>query len=53
MVFNPTFNNISVISWRSVLYVEELMITTTTAPISKEEILLNKHSINKNKNGKS
>jgi len=23
MVFNPTFNNISVISWRSVLLVEE------------------------------
>ena len=24
MVFNPTFNNISVISWRSVLLVEEI-----------------------------
>jgi hypothetical protein len=23
MVFNPTFNNISVISWQSVLFVEE------------------------------
>jgi hypothetical protein len=26
MVFNATFNNISVISWRSVLLVEEVMI---------------------------
>ena len=24
MVFNATFNNISVISWRSVLFVEEI-----------------------------
>ena len=27
MVFNATFNNISVISWRSVLLVEEIGIT--------------------------
>jgi len=38
MVFNVTFNNISVISWWSVLLVEETgnsnyyTITTTTAP---------------------
>jgi hypothetical protein len=31
MVFNATFNNISVISWRSVLLVEE-----TGVPVSKE-----------------
>jgi hypothetical protein len=26
MVFNATFNNISVISWRSVLFVEEIRV---------------------------
>ena len=31
MVFSATFNNISVISWRSVLLVEE-----TGVPVSKE-----------------
>jgi hypothetical protein len=31
MVFNTTFNNISVISWRSVLLVEE-----TGVPMKKE-----------------
>jgi len=31
MVFNATFNNISVISWRSVLLVEE-----TGVPVSNE-----------------
>jgi hypothetical protein len=29
MVFNATFNNISVISWRSVLLVEETRIPST------------------------
>jgi hypothetical protein len=27
MVFNATFNNISVISWRSVLSMEEIWVT--------------------------
>jgi steroid 5-alpha reductase family enzyme len=28
MVFNATFNNISAISWRTVLLVEEILIVT-------------------------
>ena len=32
MVFNATYNNISVISWRSVLLVEETGVKTTDLP---------------------
>ena len=32
LVFNTTFNNISVISWRSVLLVEETGVTEYTSP---------------------
>ena len=34
MVFNATFNNISVISWRSVLLVEETGVSEKTAYLS-------------------
>ena len=35
MVFNATFNNISVISWRSVLLVEETDKTEETTDLSQ------------------
>jgi hypothetical protein len=35
MVFNATFNNISVISWRSVLLVEETDNTEITTDLSQ------------------
>ena len=35
MVFNATFNNISVISWRSVLFVEELEYSEKTTDLSE------------------
>ena len=35
MVFNATFNNISVISWRSALLVEETEDTETTNDMSQ------------------
>jgi hypothetical protein len=35
MVFNATFNNISVISWRSVLLVEEMDNTEKTTDLSQ------------------
>ena len=35
MVFNATFNNISVISWRSVLLVEETDNTEKTTDLSQ------------------
>ena len=41
MVFNATFNNISVISWRSVLLVEETGVAekTTDLPQVNKQIL--------------
>jgi len=36
MVFNATFNNISVISWRSVLLVEEIRIPEKTTELIKD-----------------
>ena len=35
MVFNATFNNISVISWRSVLLVEETEYSEKTTDLSQ------------------
>jgi len=35
MVFNTTFNNISIISWRSVLLVEETEDTEKTTDLSQ------------------
>jgi len=35
MMFNATFNNISVISWRSVLLVEEIEYPEKTADLSQ------------------
>jgi hypothetical protein len=35
MVFNATFNNLSVISWRSVLLVEELGVPGKTTDLSQ------------------
>jgi hypothetical protein len=35
MVFNPTFNNISVISWRSVLLLEETGVPGETTDLSQ------------------
>ena len=35
MVFNATFNNISVISWRSVLLVEETRVPEKTTDLSQ------------------
>jgi len=35
MVFNTTFNNISVISWRSVMLVEETGVPEKTTDLSK------------------
>jgi len=35
MVFNATFNNISVISWRSVLLMEETEVPTKTTDLSQ------------------
>jgi len=35
MVFNATFNNISVISWRSVLLVEETGVPEKNTDLSK------------------
>jgi hypothetical protein len=35
MVFNATFNNISVISWRSVLFVEEPEYSEKTTDLSE------------------
>ena len=35
MVFNATFNNISVISWRSVLLVEETGVPEITTDLSQ------------------
>jgi len=34
MVFNTTLDNISVISWRSVLLVEEIRVTEITTDLS-------------------
>jgi hypothetical protein len=36
MVFNTTFNNISVISWRSVLLVEETTVSENIVVMSNE-----------------
>ena len=36
MVFNATFNNISVISWRSVLLVEEIGEPRETTDLSQD-----------------
>jgi hypothetical protein len=41
MVFNATFNNISVISWRSVLLVEETGVLEKTTNLSKVNDKLN------------
>jgi len=38
MVFNATFNNISVISWRSVLLVEETGIPREKPPICSKSL---------------
>jgi len=38
MVFNPTFNNISALSWRSVLLVEETWVPEKTTDLSKVPI---------------
>jgi hypothetical protein len=35
MVFNATFNNISVVSWRSVLLEEETGVSTKTTDLSQ------------------
>jgi hypothetical protein len=35
MVFNATFNNISVISWWSVLLVEEIVVQEKTTDLSQ------------------
>jgi len=35
MVFNATFNNISIISWRSVLLVEETGVLVKTTALSQ------------------
>jgi hypothetical protein len=40
-VFNATFNNISVISWRSVLLVEEIGVLKKTTNLSKVNDKLN------------
>jgi hypothetical protein len=42
MVFNATFNNISVISWRSVLLVEETGVPGENQP-SRSIILVHKY----------
>ena len=36
MVFNPTFRNISVVSWRSVLLVEETRVPEETVDLSQD-----------------
>ena len=36
MVFNGTFNNISVISWWSVLLVEETAVTEENRPVASQ-----------------
>jgi len=41
MVFNTTFNNISVLSWRSVLLVEETGIPEKTTDLSQVTDKLN------------
>ena len=35
MVFNATYNNISIISWRSVLFVEETRVLGETTDLSQ------------------
>jgi ATP adenylyltransferase/5',5'''-P-1,P-4-tetraphosphate phosphorylase II len=42
MVFNATFNNISVISWQSVLFVEE---TTDLPQVTDKQIFLEKSNL--------
>ena len=42
MVLNAIFNNISVISWQSVLFVEETGITTIQSPTQRPENRNNK-----------
>jgi hypothetical protein len=39
MVFNATFNNISVISWQSVLLVEETQKTTYLPQVNDDHIM--------------
>ena len=41
MVFNETFNNISVISWRSVLLVEEAEVRTLRKQLTRRKSLTN------------
>jgi hypothetical protein len=45
MVFNATFNNISVISWRSVLLVEETDNTEKTTDLSQVTDKLDHHNV--------
>ena len=52
MVFNATFNNISVISWRSVLLVEETLVhgenhrsVASCKDINTVEIVYRKHDV--------
>ena len=46
MVFNATFNNISVISWRSVLLVEETAIPRENhRPVSSHIMLYQVHLV--------
>jgi hypothetical protein len=40
MEFNATFSNISVISWRSVLLVEEISVQEKTTDMSQHMIML-------------
>ena len=42
MMFNATFNNISVISWQSVLLVEEIRVPRETTDLPQ---VTDKHSI--------
>jgi hypothetical protein len=46
MVFNPTFNNISVISWRSVLLVKE---TTDLSQVTDKLLKVGLNTIKQNK----
>jgi hypothetical protein len=48
MVFNATFNNISVISWRSVLLVEETGVLEKTTDLSKVNDKLIRHQLDSN-----
>ena len=43
MVFNATFNNISVISWLSILFVEETRVPGENHPVASHIMLYRVH----------